>query len=323
MSIRSKRLRVPALLLTVLTALLVLATAASAETRTGESSTVEFINSPTPEGTLVKASASYESTGGSLSFSATTAAEPHAEKEGIPSVTEVEALFFTGTSECSLAALQAEAITPPVAILKAPYAKPTAEAVLINNPAELPSAEFLPATKTVSEKTTTVSFTSAAFAGKGFDCAVVGTGGFGGQTYTVFPITAPPAPPAPPVVPSSPSAQAPPAPQAAPAPAPAALSIAKPKALKLKVGKSRTVKVKVTNTGATATVQGTLRMKAVKGVIVKPETQKLPVLAPGASWSVSIRVELTEKAKEKSTLSLIGTASGLTAKSSLVVKLQG
>jgi hypothetical protein len=318
MSIRNTRLRVPALLLAVLTALLVFAAAASAETRTGESSTVEFINSPTPEGTLVKASASYETTGGGLSFSATTAAEPHAEKEGIPSVAEVEALFFTGTSGCSLAALQAEAITPPVAILKAPYAKPTAEAALISNPAELPSAEFLPATKIVSEKTTTASFTSAAFAGKGFDCAIVGTGGFGGQTYTVFPITAPPAPP---VSPSAPPAQAPPAPAAAPAPAPAVLSIAKPKALKLKLGKSKTVKVKVTNTGGTATAQGTLRMKAVRGVIVKPETQKLPVLAPGASWIVSVRVEVTEKAKEKSTLPVTGTASGLTAKSSLVVKL--
>jgi hypothetical protein len=319
MSRRSTRLHVPVLLLAALSTLLVFATAASAETRTGESTAVELIGSPTPEGILVKASASYETAGGSLSFSATTAAEPHAEKEGIPSVAEVEALFFTGTSECSLSALQAEAITPPVAILRARYAKPTAEAVLVNSPAELPSAEYLPATKTVSGKTTTASFTSAAFAGKGFNCALVGTGGFGGQSYMVFPITAPPTPPAPPAV------QAPPAPQvapaAAPAPAPAVLSIAKSKPLKLKVGKSKTVKVKVTNTGGTATAQGTLRVKGVVGVIVKPETQKLPVLAPGASWTVSVRVEVTEKAKEKSTLSLTAAASGLTAKGSLVVKL--
>jgi hypothetical protein len=79
--------------------------------------------------------------------------------------------------------------------------------------------------------------------------------------------------------------------------------------------------VKVTNTGATATTQGSLRVKPTKGVIVKPETQRLPVIAPGASWTVSVRVELTAKAKQKSTLSLVGTASGVTAKGSLVVKL--
>jgi hypothetical protein len=112
------------------------------------------------------------------------------------------------------------------------------------------------------------------------------------------------------------------APASTPAPAPPVLSIAKSKPLKLKVGKPKTVKVKVTNTGAAATAQGTLRVKGVKGVLVKPETQKLPVLAPGASWRVSVRVEVTEKAKKQSTLSLIGAASGLTAKGSLVVKLK-
>ena len=56
--------------------------------------------------------------------------------------------------------------------------------------------------------------------------------------------------------------------------------------------------------------------------IANPETQKLPALAPGASWAVSVRVELTEKAKEKSTLSLTGTAPGVSVKGSLVVKLE-
>jgi CARDB len=121
------------------------------------------------------------------------------------------------------------------------------------------------------------------------------------------------------VQPPTPPAPAPaPAP---PAPAPPALSIAKTKPLDLKVGKSKTVKIKVSNTGATATAQGTLRVKSAKGVLVKPETQKLPVIAPGASWTVSVRVELTGKAKKKSTLTLTGTAPGLTAKGSLVVKL--
>jgi uncharacterized membrane protein len=117
----------------------------------------------------------------------------------------------------------------------------------------------------------------------------------------------------------------PPAPAAtpAPAPAPAALSIAKSKPLKLKAGKSRTVKIKVTNTGGTATGPGSLRVKAPAGVLVKPETQKVPVLLPGGSWTLSVRVQLTAKAKERSTISLTGTAPGLSAKGSFVVKLLG
>ncbi len=89
-----------------------------------------------------------------------------------------------------------------------------------------------------------------------------------------------------------------------------ALSIAKAKKpLKLKVGKWATVKVKVTNTGGATTAPGSLQLKATKGVIVKPAaSQKLPVLLPGGSWTVSYRVKLTAKAKKSSTLSLVGAA---------------
>lgn len=64
-------------------------------------------------------------------------------------------------------------------------------------------------------------------------------------------------------------------------------------------------------------------MKQAKGVLVKPEVQKLPGLAPGTSWTLSARVQLTARAKPKSTLSLTGTAPGATtATGSLLVKLK-
>jgi copper chaperone CopZ len=108
-----------------------------------------------------------------------------------------------------------------------------------------------------------------------------------------------------------------------PAPLPPALSIPKPKPMTLKVGKWKTVKIRVTNTGGTDAVQGSLRIKAPKGVLVKPEKQQLPTLAPGASWTVSLRLELTKKAKEKSTLTFTGTAAGaVTATGSFVLKLK-
>ena len=130
-----------------------------------------------------------------------------------------------------------------------------------------------------------------------------------------FPITGTPAPPTPP---------APPAPSAAPAPAPAppVLSIGKLKPVALKAGKSKLIRIKVTNSGATGTGAGSLRVKPPKGVVVKPERQQLPVLAPGKSWSVTVRVELTAKAKKQSTLSLTAAASGVTASGSLAVKLK-
>lgn len=126
--------------------------------------------------------------------------------------------------------------------------------------------------------------------------------------------------PTPPATSGSSTSDGPP-PPAAPAGRPA-LAIAKPKPLALKVGKWTTVKLTVKNTGATGTGPGSLRVKAPKGVVIKPERQRLPALAPGASWAVSVRVELTSGAKPKSTLPLTAAASGVTASGSLVVKLK-
>src|SRR6202012_4325186 len=105
-------------------------------------------------------------------------------------------------------------------------------------------------------------------------------------------------------------------------PAPAALSIGKLNPVALKAGTSRSVTVKVTDTGGTAPSRGTLRVKAPKGVLVKPAKQPLPVLTPHGSCTVTLRLQPTKKAKPKSTLSLTASASGVTDTGSLVAKLK-
>ncbi|MBS1863133.1 MAG: hypothetical protein JSS68_15640 [Actinobacteria bacterium] len=104
---------------------------------------------------------------------------------------------------------------------------------------------------------------------------------------------------------------------------PAALSIAGPKPLNLKSGAWRTVKIRTSNVGGTATNPGTLRAKTLAGVLVKPEKQQLPVLLPGGSYTLGVQVELTKRAKKKSTLSLSASASGAnTGTGSVVLKLE-
>jgi hypothetical protein len=309
------RLRAPALLIAALAALLVFAAAASAETRTGESSTPRNSGGLTPGATLVKASASYDTTSGNVGFSVTTAGEPQAKTEDRPSEASMLVGLSQATSGCDFAAFDSGSFLFPAFQVVSRYAEREAsEAVLFQSSTVV--EELGAAVPSVSGTTTTFSFASSRLANQGWNCAVAetGEGHEGANGLLIFPISVPRIPPAPPATPAPPAAPA-------PAPAPPVLSIAKAKPLNLKVGKSKTVKVKVTNTGATATAQGSLRMKPTKGVLVTPETQKLPALAPGASWSVSVRVKLTEKAKPKSTLSLTGTASGVTAKGSLVVKL--
>jgi hypothetical protein len=312
------RLRATALLIAALTALLVFAAAAAAETRTGESSTPQSGVGLTPEASLVKASASYETASGSVGFSVTTAAEPGAESKlaGRPSEATLKVSLFQSTAGCDFTAIESRSVIYPEFEVESRYAEREASHASLFQ-SEIEAEELGAAVPSVSGTTTTVSFASGRLANQGWNCALVlvGQGHEGAFGFLIFPITAAVIPPA---------APATPAPTAAPASGPArarpVLSIAKAKPLKLKIGKSRTVKVKVTNTGATATAQGSLRVKPTKGVLVTPETQKLPALAPGASWTVSVRVKLTAKAKKKSTLSLTGAASGVTGKGSLVVK---
>jgi hypothetical protein len=320
-----RRTRLPAILLAALAALLVFAAAASAETRTGESSTALGLGSPTPEITLVNASASYETGTGSTVFKMTTAGAPDPAGEGmvLAALTTSQTCTASADPQALLTALLGG--PPPLFLVVNEYSSPVALGIA----GSLTAPQQLLVTKSVLGMTTTLSVTSAAVANAGFNCAIVaasieeevregevGSGGIG--TFMAFPISAPPA--------VSPAPAATPAPSASPAPAPApappVLSIGKLKPVTLKAGKSKSIKVKVTNTGATGTGAGSLRVKPPKGVIVKPERQQLPVLAPGKSWSVTVRVQLTAKAKKQSKLSLTAAASGVTASGSLAVDLK-
>lgn len=324
MSLR-RRFHAPALLIAALAALLVFAAAAGAETRTGETTIAVPLGGEAtlPEATLVKSSASYDTTAGGVNFSIMTAAEPQVQNaKEEPNETNLTVGLFDATGECGLGTLFSGAISPPLLVVASTYSQPTTAAgLLATSLAPIEPTGALPVTKSVSGNTTTLALASAEIANQGFNCAVVETVpppltppvedepvATPGGNIMIFAVKVPPAAPAPPPAP-------------APAPAPPTLSIAKAKKpLSLKVGKSKTFKIKLSNTGGSAMAAGSLKVQAPAGVIVKPAKQKVPALAPGASWTVSVRVQLTEKAKKKSTLSLVGTAAGLTAKSSFVVK---
>lgn len=314
---RTRLVRVSVPLLAALAALL-FASAAPAETWTGETTTVAGTEgTPSPELTLVKASAAYEPTGGNLNVTVVTAAAPQPNIGGEPNGSLLFGMFVKTTATCSVAVFQ-EIFNPPgkvtilsQAIFEGVFSEPTiARGINASPPAGLAIQ------KTVSGATTNFTTEAPALKDQGFNCAVIRAEDAEQKNATVmaYAITPPPPPPAP----------APPVPAPAPpVPAPAALFIGKPKPQTLKVGRWKTVKVKVTNTGGTASVRGSLRIKAPKGVLVKPEKQKLPTLAPGASWTVSIRLELTKKAKEKSTVTLTASAPGaISATGSSALKLK-
>ncbi len=310
-----RRLRAPAILLAALAALLVFAAAAAAETRTGESTTAVDVGIPVPEASLVKATASYDVTGGNAVFNLTTAVAPSLLSKGeiIAALTTNSACVASANPEALLESLIFS--PPPLFLIEGELGGGKTEALT----GSITAPQILPATATRSGATMTITAGSPALAGAGFNCAIVLATGEGeeleGASVMAFPISAPPPPPTPPT---------PPAPTAPPAPTPPppVLSIGKLKPVSLKVGKSQMVRIKVTNTGGTGTGAGSVRVKAAKGVIVKPERQQIPALAPGKSWTVSVRVEPTAKAKKSSTLSVTAAASGLTAPGSIVVKLK-
>lgn len=314
-------------LLVVAAALLLFVATASAETRTGGSTAVEIFGAAPPEATAVDSTASYE-TDGSITFEVTTAAEPQVEREGAPSPIRMNALLFDPTGECSIkgfeVAIESEEASSllPIVEITTGFAEPgSAGAEILARPHETPAP--LPASKTVSGATTTLSFTSSAVANKGYDCALVETddpsvtGGVG--SAVVFPLAAPSPPPTAPAATSTPAPSTSTSTVAATPPAPGALAFARFKPLKLKAGKWKTVKVRVTNAGGTVSAQGMLRVSAPAGVLVEPETQKLPVLLPGGSWTVTVRLRPSAEAKKRSTIHLVGIASGLSVKGSFVV----
>lgn len=305
--------------------LLASAGTASAEVLGGESTTNVPVYSPLPESTLVKTTASYDS-GGGMTFDLTTAAPRREEEAGGGLIgTQAFAMLFDATGRCRINdfLLQKEPSVPFAELLDTNLTPAPSGEVSFQHGflVELPQV-----TRTVSGATTTLSVTTDLIADLPFDCASVlleGESAEGGASLSlmVFPISVPPPAPPAPTAPPAPAPTAPPA--AAPAPTAPFLSIAKQKPLTLGVGRWKTVNLRVTNTGGTATEQGSLRVKTPKGVLVQPASRRLPLLAPGASWTVPFRVKLTTRAEKAATLSLTAVASGVTGTNSLVLEPKG
>jgi hypothetical protein len=320
-----RRLVPTAALLIAFAALLAFAGTASAETKVGEYTGALIAGIPA-EANVLGATGEYESTAGTMNFTVTTAAAPQAKLGGEPNEIQIDVGFAT-LPVCSFSALSMGA-GYPVFELEGRYGQPGALAITAESQAELLSGDpalLSAGTKTVEGTKTTFTAQSPRAVGKPYNCGVVSllnvenAEGEPVQEIHLFPLAAKATPP-PALTPPAPVQAQP----ASPPPPVAALSIAKTKKpQKLKVGKWATVKVKVTNTGGTATALGSLRVTAPAGVLVKPERQKLPILSSGGSWTLSVRVQLTAKAKKSSTLSLVGTAGTVTSKSSLVLKLAG
>ncbi len=320
MARRPRTLRAAMAVVVGFAAILVLAANAAAEGRAGEGAEPLVEGHPGAGATAIRASASYDSTAGTVVFRLTFVAEPQEGSEGAG----VEAMLFAEPGGCSI-------VSPPEGVgeqflrIGDEYKEPTktefGEKGILGEIQELG-----PAAKSVSGTTATYSFSSSKLAGRGFNCADIVTGDNGGISLLVFPlktvVVPPPSPPDSPGGSTTPSQSQAPAPSSAPTPAPAALSIGRLNPVALQAGRWRTVTVKVTNTGGTATSRGTLRVRAPNGVLVKPQRQPLPVLTPRGSCTVTLRLQLTKKAKPRSTLSLTASAPGVTGTSSLVAKLK-
>jgi hypothetical protein len=297
---------------------LLFAVGADAETKTGEA-TSPVASSLPGEGDLLAATASYDSTSGSARFEITTREAPIAGSKFFESGTLLKA-----KGPCILSSIESEGFFFPAFGIAAEYrGEWETQTLTFQGPEEL---ETRPGVRSVSGATVVLTGADPKVIGQLFDCAVVGVerpeegGEMGLKDVIAFPIAAPP-----PVVLTPPTPAAPaPSSSPTPAPGPAVLSIAgAKKPLKLRGEGFRKVKVTVTNTGGTASAAGQLKVKAPKGVVLKPSNGKLalPVIAPGRSVTVFVKVELTEDAKAKSTLSLSGTAGTLRFRSSLVVDL--
>jgi hypothetical protein len=313
-------------------ALLVFASGAFAETKIGEYDAPLDKTIPA-EASVTHVSAEYEATNGALTFAVTTGAEPRAEVEGEENEIEMVAALVT-LPECTQAGFESagkENIGYPLFEVAGRYSEPTL-ALSIFRESEKEAPKYLAGGKEVAGRTTTLTSQNPKAAKRAFTCGVVllvgveNEAGERAKDVAIFPLTVKPEPPPaePKPTPAAPEAKPAPAPAPPPPPTPAALSIAKAKKpLRLKVGKWSTARVTVTNTGGTATRPGAVRVKAPEGVLVKPERQKVPILAPGGSWTISVRVQLTAKAKATTTLAVTGTAPGLSTKGTLVVKRSG
>lgn len=314
---RARKLLVPSIVACVLLAALALAATASAEILVGEA-TAPVNPAVEPEADITAAKVEYNSSTGSQTFAVTTLAAPSPLSKGEPNGMMMVA-GLANPPVCNASALGSPGY--PTFSFQYSYVQPNSATWWIFEAAgvepKFPDTAGQ-AVLSTSGATTTFAATAPRAANRPFHCAVAGV--LNNNTpegeFLIFPIAVPPPPP---VTPPAPAPTQTPAPTP-PAAAPAALSIVKPKPLKLKVGKWKTVRIKVANTGGTATAPGSLRLKTPRGVLVKPEKQKLPALGAGESWTVSAKVQLTAKAKKKSTVTLTAAAGSATAKGSLVLK---
>jgi hypothetical protein len=327
---RLSRPLAPSILLVAFVAMLLFAATAAAEIKIGEGTSPEN-TAIAGEADLLKGTAEFDLTTGKVTFGITTrAAQESTPEEKRPSIqytTALVTLDIPCTKEAVEAAIEEgkelspfpifEAISSNLPFTSPPPGQPPARAYgrVFHSQKELSEFNgegFVAGSRTVNGTTTTVSVTAPEAVNGPFTCAQIAAG----SEMILFPLTTKPEPPpAPPVV----TTPTPPAPVPA-GPAPGVLSLGKAKPLSLKAGKWATVKLKVTNTGGTAAGQGSLSLKAPKGVVVKPGRQKLPSLLPGDSWTVSFRVKLTAKAKPKSTIGFTASSGALSASGSVLIK---
>ncbi len=309
-----------ALLLAVVGVLLVLAAPAAAEVRGGSAS------SPANPGIageadILSAAATYDSTAGTVTFTITTREAPGST-----------GVILLGAG---LGVETAEGCDYPVVEIASLSNQASAVGLFVEREEEFEeglTAEK--AQKSVLGTTTTLTFTSSRILGKPFDCAEIFTIDEEAEEseeeetldevdFALSPVqTPPPSNPNPPSTstPSTPTTTSPPA----PAPKPA-LAFGKSKTVKAKPGKWTQVKVQMSNPGTGATGPVALKVKAPKGVKLKPGSGKVnaPALQAGKSETVTFKVELTEKAKAESKLSLAATSGALSATGSVVVKSAG
>jgi hypothetical protein len=337
---RLRRPLVPFTLIAALAALLVFAATAAAEIKIGEG-TSPAEPKIAGEADLLKGTAEFDLATGRVNFDITTRlpqeSTPEEERPQIQYTAALATPNFPCTEEAFREASEkaskegtAPSVFPALEVFSANFPFPVpppglplvgAYGRLFNSAKELEensSQGFVAGSKTVNGTTASASVTVPQAVNGPFTCAEILVQNFdeaGESDFLLFPLTTKPEPP--PVVPDT--TQPAPPPPAKPAPK-GILSIAKAKPLKLAAGKWKTVKVKITNSGDAAIAQGTLGVKAPNGVIVKPGRQKVPALLPGESWTVSVRVKLTAKAKKTSKVTLTAAGGGLTGKTSLVIK---
>jgi hypothetical protein len=318
----SRRHLLPFAVLCALVLALAFAAGASAQILKGE---VTLPENPANEGEedQLAASATFDSTTGTVTFTSTTRTAPTANEHLslIAGVLDINApCTVQGLGEAASkdpnagypefkmqSAFTAEKLPPGFPQTAWVYATSKK-----NEEEETAAKNFGTGTRAVEGTKTTIAAAAPRSVGATFTCALVTVSNSLGNPeadFAVFPLVAQPEPPAPIVAPTL----VPPAPKAA-------LSLLKASPLKLKTEKWTTVRFKVSNPGTAALGPITVKATPPKGVTLQTKTVRLPALLAGQTWPVSFRIKATEAAKAKSRLKLSVTAAGLSAAASVLVR---